>query len=99
MKKLCVAVGVLGLGPASLAAAERFTLAHIAKIANVSNPRMSPNGQAIVVAVSRANLTDNRYDTELVLVDVATRAQRILTRRQASLHQWSPDGTRLAFLA
>ncbi|MBI3680007.1 MAG: S9 family peptidase [Acidobacteria bacterium] len=83
----------------SSVAAERFNLEHAAKIANVFNPQISPDGKSIVVAVSRANLKDNRYDTELVQVDVATKKQKILTRRQASLHRWSPDGTRLAFLA
>ena len=67
------------------------------EIVNVSNPRMSPDGKRIAVALSRANLKDNRYDTELVLVDVASKAQN-LTPRQASLHQWSPDGSRLAFM-
>jgi len=78
---------------------ERFNLEHAAKIVNVSNPQIAPDGKSIVVAVSRANLKDNRYDTQLVQVDVATKAQKILTRRQASQHKWSPDGTRLAFLA
>jgi len=82
-----------------MAAAERYTLAHTFNIVNVSGARFSPDGKSIVVTVSRANLDENRNDTELVLVDVATRAQRVLTRRQASQPQWSPDGTRLAFIA
>ena len=99
MKKLRLIVCLVCLGWTSAAFAQRFNLEHAAKIVNVSNPRMSPDGKSIVVALSRANLKDNRYDTELVLVDVASKAQKILTRRQASLHQWSPDGTRLAFIA
>jgi dipeptidyl aminopeptidase/acylaminoacyl peptidase len=87
------------LAAASSVAAERLTLEHVAKIVNVTNPRISPDGKSVVVAVSRANLKDNRFDTQLVLVNVATKAQKILTRRQASRHQWSPDGTRLAFIA
>ncbi len=79
--------------------AERFNLEHAAKIVNVTNPQISPDGKSIVVAVSRANLKENRFDTELVQVDVSTRAQKVLTRRQASQHRWSPDGTRLAFVA
>ncbi len=83
----------------SSAAAERFNLEHVAKIVDVSNPWISPDGTSIVVAVSRANLKDNRYDTELVQIDVATKAQKILTGRQATQHKWSQDGTQLAFLA
>lgn len=66
---------------------------------NVTTPRISPDGKSIVVALSRANLKENRCDTELVRVDVKTKAQTVLTRRQATRHQWSPDGSRLAFLA
>jgi dipeptidyl aminopeptidase/acylaminoacyl peptidase len=99
MKMLRLALCLVCLSTASSAAGERFTLEHVAKIVNVSNPRISPDGKSIVIAVSRVNLKDNRNDTELVLVDVATKAQKILTRRQASQHQWSPDGTRLAFMA
>jgi dipeptidyl aminopeptidase/acylaminoacyl peptidase len=53
------------------------------------------------VVVSRANLKDNRFDPELVLVEVASGAQRALTSERRGLVQprWSPDGTRLAFLA
>jgi dipeptidyl aminopeptidase/acylaminoacyl peptidase len=79
--------------------ASRFTLEHTTKIVALSNPRIAPDGTRVVVSVSRANLADNRHDTELVQVDVATRVQRLLTKRQASLHKWSPDGSRLAFLA
>jgi dipeptidyl aminopeptidase/acylaminoacyl peptidase len=100
MKKLkWAAVCVAGAVSAASATAERYTLEHTSKIVSVSNPRISPDGRRIVVAVSRENLQENRSDTELVQVDVATRAQRVLTRRRASQHQWSPDGTRLAFIA
>jgi dipeptidyl aminopeptidase/acylaminoacyl peptidase len=49
----------------------------------------------------RANYEENRYDPELILVDIATRGQRVLIRdrRGVSQARWSPDGTRLAFLA
>jgi dipeptidyl aminopeptidase/acylaminoacyl peptidase len=99
MKMLRLTVAVVLLIGTSLVAAERYTLEHTARIVGVSNPRFSPDGSRIVIAVSRANLQENRFDTELVQVEVATRAQRILTRRQASQHQWSHDGTRLAFIA
>jgi Tol biopolymer transport system component len=51
--------------------------------------------------VSRANLDDDRYDNELVPVDVATGAQRVLTfdRKDVGSPRWSPSGDRLAFLA
>lgn len=94
-----IALCLVCLASSFSSAAERFNLDHAAKIVNVINPQIAPDGKSIVVAVSRANLKDNRYDTQLVQVNVETKAQKILTRRQATQHEWSPDGTRLAFLA
>jgi dipeptidyl aminopeptidase/acylaminoacyl peptidase len=79
----------------------RFELSDLAKLVRVSNPQIAPDGRAIVVVVSHPNDEDNRWESELVLVDVATRAQRVLTheRRGVSQPRWSPTGDRLAFLA
>src|SRR5208283_2507746 len=62
---------------------------------------ISPDGKSIVIVVSRVNWDEDRYDGELVLVDVATGAQRVLTNVRPGLSspQWSPSGDRLAFLA
>jgi dipeptidyl aminopeptidase/acylaminoacyl peptidase len=99
MKRLSLVVCLASFALSSSVPGERFTLDHLAKIVTISNPQISPDGKSIVIALSRANLKDNRFDTELVKVDVATRNQTILTQRQASRHAWSHDGTRLAFLA
>jgi dipeptidyl aminopeptidase/acylaminoacyl peptidase len=62
---------------------------------------MAPDGKSVAIVVSRTNYEENRYDPELVLIDIATRGQRVLThdRRGVSQARWSPDGSRLAFLA
>jgi dipeptidyl aminopeptidase/acylaminoacyl peptidase len=67
----------------------------------VADPQIAPDGKSIAVVVSRTNFDEDRYDPELVLVDVSTRAQRVLThdRRGLSQPRWNQDGTRLAFLA
>src|SRR5262245_48232339 len=84
-------------------AGERFDLGHVGKIVRVSDPQISPDGRSVAVVVSRANWEENRYDPQLVLVDVASREQRPLTftlgRRGVSSPRWSPAGDRLAFLA
>ncbi len=81
--------------------AARFDISHLDKIHRVADPQFSPDGKSIVVVVSHPNFAEDRYDADLVLVDVATGAQRPLThdRRGVSSARWSPSGDRLAFLA
>ena len=83
------------------AAADRFNVAHIEKIARVSDPQIAPDGKSIVIVVSRPNFADDRYDADLVQVDVAGGKMRALThdRRGVASPRWSPAGDRLAFLA
>ncbi|MDX2150720.1 MAG: S9 family peptidase [Bryobacteraceae bacterium] len=81
--------------------AARFDLDTPGRIVRLSDPQLSPDGSRIAVVVSRANFEDNRFDTQLVLIDVATRTQQALThdRRGVAQPRWSPDGAHLAFLA
>jgi len=79
----------------------RFAIEDVGKIVRVTDPQIAPDGKNIAVVVSRTNFEEDRYDPELVLIDVATRTQRVLThdRRGVSQLHWSPDGGRIAFLA
>ena len=83
------------------AQARKMELGDLQKIVDVSNPAISPDGKSIVIIVSRVNWDQDRYDSQLVLVDIATGAQRPLTNIRKGLDspQWSPSGDRLAFLA
>ena len=83
------------------ASAEVLQFADRARIVNLSDPQISPDGKQIAVVVSRANLKENRFDAEVVLVDAAGGAQRSVTvdRRGVTQPRWSPDGTRISFLA
>src|SRR6185369_1940664 len=94
-------VAGLLLLPGAAASAGRFDLDALARLTRVSDPQISPDGRSIGVIVSRPNYEDNRTDSEMVLVDIATGAQRVLTRgrKQLAFPRWSPSGDRLAFLA
>src|SRR5271170_4881587 len=83
------------------AQARKIELGDLQKIVGVSNPAISPDGKSIVIIVSRVNWDEDRYDSQLVLVDIATGVQRPLTNVRKGLDspQWSPSGDRLAFLA
>jgi dipeptidyl aminopeptidase/acylaminoacyl peptidase len=82
-------------------AGKRLQPTDMDRLIGVSEPRISPDGRSVVVVVSRVNRDKNRQDRELVLVDVATAGQRVLTQERPDVGQprWSPSGDRLAFLA
>jgi dipeptidyl aminopeptidase/acylaminoacyl peptidase len=86
---------------AATATAARITPADRAKAVTASDPQISPDGKSIVCVVSRVNLKDDRYETELTLIDVASGTPRPLTfeRRGIASPRWSSDGERIAFLA
>jgi dipeptidyl aminopeptidase/acylaminoacyl peptidase len=73
----------------------------LGRIVRVSDPQITPDGKSVVVVVARANYDENRYDADLVLVDVASGAQRLLTSERGSVShpRFSPSGDRLAFLS
>jgi dipeptidyl aminopeptidase/acylaminoacyl peptidase len=91
---------LLASGTAS-AQQRRIQFEDLTKIVTVSDPQISPDGKSIVCIVSRPNFDENRSDRELVLVNVATGAQRVLTfgRKGVGSPRWSPSGDRLAFAA
>ena len=79
----------------------RMQLDDLGRIVRVSDPQFSPDGLSVVVVVARANYDENRYDGDLVLVDISSGKQRVLTsdRRSVSQPRFSPGGDRLAFLS
>jgi len=83
------------------AQARKIEVGDLQRIVRVSNPEISPDGKSIVIVVSRVNWDEDRRDSQLVLVDIATGVQRLLTNIHKGLGspQWSPSGDRLAFLA
>jgi dipeptidyl aminopeptidase/acylaminoacyl peptidase len=90
------------LAAAALAQQPRhFDLADLGRIVRVSDPQIAPDGKSIVIVVARPNYDDDRYDSSLVLVDIASGSQRALTqdRRAVSHPRFSPGGERLAFLS
>src|SRR5262245_35794209 len=96
----CFALTCL-LATAALAQQPRhMELDDLGRIVRVSDPQIAPDGKSVVIVVGRANYDENRYDSDLVLVDVATSNQRPLTndRRGVNHPRFSPSGDRLAFL-
>ena len=67
----------------------------------MSDPQGAPDGRSIVVVVARPDFDKNKFNSELVLIDIESEKQRVLTFDREGVHhpRWSPDGGRLAFLA
>ena len=70
-------------------------------LVGVSSPTISPDGKRAVVVVSHIEWADDRTRSELDEVDLQTHARRTLTygRKDVSDPRFSPDGTKLAFIA
>ncbi len=100
MRRLLIVIACLAsTWPAS--AQSRMDLEVFGRIVRLSDPQIAPDGKSIVVVVSRANFDENRFDADLVHVDVGSGAQRALTNARRALGQprWSPSGEEIAFLA
>ena len=78
-----------------------FTVHDLVALDRVSDPRVSPNGQQVVFAVSSLDLEANKRRTHLWLVGTDGSGLRQLTRHQASDSgaRWAPDGQHIYFLS
>jgi dipeptidyl aminopeptidase/acylaminoacyl peptidase len=96
-----VAFALIVLAASGAAQSRRMDLDDLGRVVRVSDPQIAPDGKSIVVVVSRANYDDNRHDADLVMVDVAGGAPRVLTRdrRGVSQPRFPVKGDRIAFLA
>jgi dipeptidyl aminopeptidase/acylaminoacyl peptidase len=71
------------------------------RLVALDSPAIAPDGKHAVVVVTHVVWNDDKRLSDLVLVDLATRTQQALASNleQLSDPAFSPDGTRLAYLA
>ncbi len=75
----------------------RFTTSHFLDFERVADPQISPAGRRIIYTRSTVNQMEDKWDASLWIVDVDGSHNRFLTK--GSSPRWSPDGTRVAYLA
>jgi dipeptidyl aminopeptidase/acylaminoacyl peptidase len=88
--------------PTSVQAQQKtFQVTDMEKMVSVSDPQISPDDKSIAAMVGHINMKEDGTDTEIVLIDIASGAQRVMTsgHKHASSPRWSPNGDRLAFIA
>jgi dipeptidyl aminopeptidase/acylaminoacyl peptidase len=90
-----------GLGaqeaPANAAAPRGLSIEDYWQWENVADPRLSPDGSQIVYTRTWFDIVEDKPKSELWLMGVDGSRQRQLAA--GSDAQWSPDGTRIAYLA
>lgn len=78
----------------------RFDLEALRALVRIEDVQLAPDGKTVAVVTARPDYDANRYQRELLLVDVATGHRRVLTQDRWAVFapRWSPTGDRLAFL-
>lgn len=104
MRKLpTVLIMTLAICQAPVSAASSGTIQEddYQRIVSLTSPVVAPDGKSAVVVVSRISWNNDTRNRELVMIDLATHAQRVLTydRKGLSDPAFSPDGTRIGFIA
>lgn len=74
-----------------------LTVNHYLNWERVSDPQISPDGSTIVYTRSYVNQMEDRWESELWVMNADGSKHRFLAK--GSSPRWSPDGTRIAYLA
>lgn len=96
---LCLAAAALA---ANAEAPRRFGVDDLARLADVAEPGLSPDGAALVYSVSTANTKEDQSQSDLWRVGYDGRGRVQLThtpKHSESRPLWSPDGASIAYLS
>lgn len=97
--KLAV-VAILAVASPALAETQPYEAGDLFKLSQVENPQLSPDGKQVLFTRSYADIATDRRLGEIWLQTVGGE-RRLLIGGQAGASglRWSPDGTRIAYVA
>ncbi len=98
---LMLSLSFLSVAASAQVHKEGFQLKDLRKMVRLSSPKISPNGKTVAVVVSRPDWKNDKNKQEIYLINCSDASSRSITyqRKGISSLSWSPDGTKLAFLA
>jgi dipeptidyl aminopeptidase/acylaminoacyl peptidase len=90
-----------GPRPSGAADLKPLTYEALRSLVTVREPQIAPDGSRVVYVRAVGDYKADHMDTDLVLVDVATGARRVLTHDRIGVQspRWSPSGDAIAYLA
>ena len=92
---------VLSISTFSYAQESHFTLDDMNRLTTISNLQISPDGKAALFTTSKRNMETNSFDRSIILLDIATGQQRVLSDEIPGIGSvtWAPDGRNLSVIA
>jgi dipeptidyl aminopeptidase/acylaminoacyl peptidase len=102
MSRLRLSVTLLAFAAAPLGAQEKkadtlLTVEKYLDFEQVAEPRVSPDGSQIIYTRRWVNKLEDRFEPSLWIMNADGSKNRFLTNGGSAI--WSPDGTRIAYLA
>ncbi|HZK78557.1 MAG TPA: S9 family peptidase [Gemmatimonadaceae bacterium] len=90
-------VAPMVIGAQETRSATLFTTEHSLDLERISNPQISRDGRQIVYGRSWVNQLEDKWESAIWIVDADGSHNRFFAKGASA--KWSPDGTRIAYLA